>query len=54
MKNRRSYPFPKMRIGDSFFGDAKAADAAYHYAKNHGWTFVTRKEGDGIRIWRTW
>lgn len=50
------YPFPSMEVGDSFFvpGDqaSKARPAAHTWGRVHGRKFMTRKEGDGVRIWR--
>lgn len=49
------YPWDKMESGDSILvGKAKSRSAvasAYHYAKLHGLRSVSRKEGDGVRIW---
>lgn len=57
---RCSYPFAQMKIGDSFF--VKASDyqvfpkvryAVAYWAKRHkGFWYTTRKEGDGLRVWR--
>lgn len=53
------YPFASMEKGDSFFvpdpGVAVSArSSAYIYAKNHPpRKFTARKEGTGLRIWRT-
>lgn len=61
MGRRRSYPFPDMEIGDSFFvpfeeGDLKVKAAvqaaATHYGKRHGMKFATRSIEGGIRVWR--
>lgn len=50
------YPFPDMEVGDSFFVSgaqgSKAGPAAHTWGRSHGRKFVTRKEGDGVRIWR--
>lgn len=55
---RPSYPFAVMRVGSSFgaSGDeaAKIGSAAKIWKRRHpGWNYVTRKEGDAFRIWRT-
>jgi hypothetical protein len=55
---RQRYPFPDMKIGDSFL--VLEADwiknlrsAAYMYAKRHpGVRFTIRKYGEGWRLWR--
>lgn len=55
---RSVYPFPKMKVGDSFL--VLEADwvrnlrsAAYMYAKRHpGVRFTIRKYGEGWRLWR--
>jgi len=50
------YPFAKMDIGDSFFASehpTKVRPAASWWANRHaGFKFQTRKEGDGVRVWR--
>lgn len=51
------YPFPDMEVGDSFFvplevvGAARVASGSY--SRNHSTKFTSRKEGQGLRIWRT-
>ncbi len=52
------YPFSAMELGQSFYIEgitqAGARSAAYCWSRNHNGTkFVTRAEGEGIRIWRT-
>ena len=50
-----SYPFKEMAIGDSFMvtdGLASARVLAIHYGRRHGVKFTSRKEGDGLRVWR--
>ena len=52
------YPFEEMEVGDSFFAKANSGSlltmAKYFIKKNkNDWKFVSRKEGDGVRIWRT-
>lgn len=53
------YPFREMSVGDSIFFDdqpkgsqSNPAVAARVVARDWGWSFVTRKEGSGVRIWR--
>ena len=49
------YPFSEMKPGDSIFVASKAAAArraSYLFGVRHGLEFATRKEGDGVRIWR--
>lgn len=49
------YPFSDMEIGDSFLTEnKKVGRAAIQFTKRHnnGWKFATRKEGDGVRVWR--
>lgn len=52
----RKYPFHKMEVGDSFAYPAaernSVSGAAWHAAKVLGRKFVTRKHGDGYRVWR--
>ncbi len=53
----RVYPFPQMKVGDSFYVNggkttgAVSAAACYH-AKNRGGKFAVREEGKGVRCWR--
>jgi hypothetical protein len=54
---RERYPFPVMRVGDSFLlpdaGTAKnARSAAWMYSKRHGVKFSCRRLENGWRIWR--
>ncbi len=52
-ESRGKYQFKNMKIGDSFFSDKLSArTAAMNFQKLHGVKFVSRREGDGIRIWR--
>ena len=45
-----------LEVGDSVFRkgwtSARAAAALYVARKCHGYSYVQRKEGDGVRIWR--
>lgn len=57
MSNRRKYPLLEMEIGDSFhipgIKTTKYPSGAIGYARiKLGYKFVSRKERDGIRIWR--
>lgn len=52
------YPLGEMKVGDSFYApksSAKSARAAAssHQRRHKGIEFVSRKEGTGMRIWRT-
>jgi len=63
--NHKKYPFDEMEIGDSFYVEAngsqlnsvqtKLKSAASHWMVRNrkSYLFVTRRQGDGIRIWRT-
>ena len=54
----RKYPIDQLKVGDSFTvkkGNAatSARLSAVHYKKTHtGWNYMTRVEGDRVRIWR--
>ena len=56
-KKRNTYPYKHMDIGDSFFiGDAKmniVCNNNYRVSKSTGMKFTARREGDGVRVWRT-
>jgi hypothetical protein len=53
------YPFKAMSVGDSFFVPQTTTDgstvrtSAYSAGKMLNRTFITRKDKDGIRVWRT-
>lgn len=55
---KRKYPLDKLEIGDSFFvpfnvsNPAAVKAAVSHEGKRKSKSFVTRMEGDGIRVWR--
>lgn len=54
---RVKYPFADMEVGDSFWigglQDPNAPrGAAFRWGSNHGVSFKTRKEKDGVRVWR--
>lgn len=52
------YPFNDMKVGDSFFAPACSSQAlsnatrAYKMTHAPGSKWTTRKEGDGVRVWR--
>jgi len=52
-----SYPFKQMEVGDSFFvPEEKVGSMRQCLWKNRlrlGFSFVTRKENGGVRVWRT-
>ena len=61
-----TYPLADMKVGDSFLvpykpgrspGSSQAMIATHarvwRNRKGNGWTFTTRQEADGTRIWRT-
>lgn len=52
----QKYPFNNMNVGDSITVDGSLAPSArcsaYTYAKRHGVSFVTRRDGARVRIWR--
>jgi len=51
------YPYASMEVGDSFFvpntTQRQISGSVQTYQKLHGVKFATRKDGDGVRIWRT-
>ena len=53
---RTRYPFGKMEIGDSILVESvprKAIQsAASYFGRRRKWQFITKKEGDGARVWR--
>lgn len=60
----RKYRFHEMEVGQSFFvptpqgetysckRQTKVFNAAFGYGRRHGMKFTTRREGDGVRVWR--
>lgn len=53
----RKYPHEDMAVGDSFLianvSMQVVLNANWRAGKRLGWKFVARKEGEGIRVWRT-
>lgn len=54
----RVYPFPTMKLGDSFVVPKserkRATVAASAYKSQHdGWNYTVRTVGEETRIWRT-
>lgn len=62
---KTKYPFPFMKVGDSFLKKCKASEMPkvtklliiysqnWRTIHNPKWRFTTKKESNGIRIWRT-
>lgn len=54
---KKRYPYKEMDIGDSFLVDGgkiqTVCNANYRASKRLGMTFMARKEGEGVRVWRT-
>ena len=46
------YPFSSMEVGDSFLAPEKAQSSTQSAGKRLGMKFTSRKEADGVRIWR--
>ena len=55
--SRKKYPYKEMEVGDSFFvaeaGIQNVCNQNYRMGKKLGMSFIARKEGDGVRVWRT-
>lgn len=57
-RGNRKYPFPQMKIGESFYvGDTAKTNsvrysASYYAIRNKGFKFTVRKEANGVRVWR--
>ena len=51
------YPYKEMEVGDSFFLDNTSIQVVcnnnYRTGKLLGKKFIARREGDGVRVWRT-
>jgi hypothetical protein len=51
------YPYKEMEIGDSFFLDDISIQLVcnnnYRASKKFNMKFVARREGNGVRVWRT-
>ena len=56
-KKRNIYPYKQMDVGDSFFApEAKITimcNLQYRVSQKTGMKFTARKEGNGVRVWRT-
>ena len=55
---RQVYPFPDMKLGDSFLVTNEDAYRSVRvamraYGRKHSKNFTARKVPDGMRIWRT-
>lgn len=52
-----TYPFGDMEVGDSVLiedrSQSSISGALTHYKYRWGKDFATRREGDGVRVWRT-
>ena len=55
-KNRTSYPYDAMDVGDSFFAPGTKitvmCNLQYRIGKRTGRKFTARREGNGVRVWR--
>ena len=53
---RKRYPYKEMEVGDSFFvedgGIQNVCNQNYRMGKKLGMSFIARKEGTGVRVWR--
>jgi hypothetical protein len=53
---RSKYPWAEMKVGDSFFVEHGSQNvlstSGRQYGKFHGGKFSTRREGNGVRVWR--
>ena len=47
------YPWDEMTVGSSFHEEGVKNLVPPKRLRDAGWEFATRKEGEGIRIWRT-
>jgi hypothetical protein len=56
-KKNNNYPYKQMKVGDSFFiQDGKISvicNSNYRMSKQLSQKFTARKEGEGVRVWRT-
>ena len=56
-KKRNVYPYKVMEIGESFFVPAGklqiVCNANYRTGKLLDRKFIARKDGEGVRVWRT-
>jgi hypothetical protein len=54
---RNNYPYKIMEVGDSFYAAGSdlqvVCNANYRAQKKLDKKFIARKEGEGIRVWRT-
>jgi hypothetical protein len=57
LKERNSYPYKSMDVGDSFFVEDTTtrimSNNNYRAGKTYERKFVARREGNGVRVWRT-
>jgi hypothetical protein len=56
---QKTFPFKDMEVGDSFWieksqsANVRSCVAMFIKRAEPDWKFITRKENDGIRVWRT-
>jgi hypothetical protein len=61
-RSRSTYPFADMEIDDSFFvpcepdavrnTERRVSASAAQYGRRHSTKYATRREEDGVRVWR--
>jgi hypothetical protein len=61
-RSRSTYPFANMEIEDSFFVpcdldavrtiERRVSASAAQYGRRHSTKYVTRREDNGVRVWR--
>ncbi len=56
-KKRNIYPYKQMDVGESFFTEGVRVQIMcnlnYRAGKATGKKFIARREGNGVRVWRT-
>jgi hypothetical protein len=56
-KKSNNYPYKNMKVGDSFFVAngviSVICNSNYRMSKQLNHKFTARKEGEGVRVWRT-
>ena len=57
LRSRNKYPYEEMEVEDSFYVEGVSAQNIFNcnYKRNKvgDKQFIARKEGDGVRVWRT-
>lgn len=56
LRTEKDYPYPDMVVGDSFKVEGVTLNQMCYqnrkWSRKLGWQFTTKKDGNGVRVWR--